>query len=184
MRFVAIDTETTGMNKRRNGGDVSDGHRVIEIACVEILDWKVTGRYFHTYINPQICIDKEAILVHGISDDFLQDKPLFNDISTKIIQFIGDSTIVIHNAPFDIAFLDKEFSLVDKDKRPNGVFYVSDTLTTARNRFIGLDNSLKALAERLQIGLSQTDQHSALIDAQILARIFIALNKNPQHACR
>ena len=174
MREVTLDTETTGMNRAHNG-DPSEGHRIIEIACVEILDGKVTGRHFHAYVNPGIKIDPASTKIHGITQDFLKNKPRFRDIVGPLLEFIGDAEIIIHNAPFDTAFLDKEFSLLPKKLKPKRDYIVTDTLEMARDLFPGEDNKLDSLAGRLKIGLHREVRHNALIDAQILARVYLMM---------
>ena len=176
MRLIALDTETTGMCKR--GNDVcGNGHRVIEIGCVEIVNNTITGRFFHSLINPRRSIDPKAKAVHGISDQDLENKPEFKEIVEQLMAFIGDSTLIIHNAPFDIAFLDQEFHRLEGRLQPQKNFTVIDTLQMARKRYPGADNSLAALSSRYNIGLKQKENaHSALLDAEILARIYIAMD--------
>lgn len=174
MRLVALDTETTGLNFK---GDICKGHRIIEIACIEIVDGRVTGRQFHHLINPGMPICKNASKIHGITDDEVKDKPTFKRIVKKLLDFIGSSTIIIHNAPFDIAFLDQEFNLLSKKDRPNRIFNYIDTLPMTRNRFPGEDNTLDALARRFGL-LTDGKQrvHGALTDAKLLAEIYLLLN--------
>lgn len=172
MRYVTLDVETTGL-KRGRGVDVSDGHRIIEIACVEIIDNQVTGDYFHTYVNPQMKVDEGATKVHGVKSNFLLDKPLFPDIVTALLGFIGNATIVIHNAAFDTAFLDKEFALLDKNSQPTRSFPIIDTLILSRKIFPGNRNSLDGLSQRF--GIPKRSLHGALTDAQILAEIYLHL---------
>lgn len=175
MRQIALDTETTGFNKKK-GLDIEHGHRVVEIACVEIINGIITGKVFHTYINPQRKIDSKAMRIHGITDQKVKGKPLFKEIATELINFIEDSTVIIHNAKFDIAFLDQEFRMLDKSLQPQGrIFHIIDTLDMARERFPGEDNTLNGLAKRLQIGLTREGLHGALLDAQMLARIYLSM---------
>lgn len=171
MRFVCLDTETTGFSRK---GDVSVDHRIIEIGCVEIDDGVVTGSVFRSYINPLRSIDPKASRVHGITDKDVEDAPVFSDVVSKFLDFIGDSIVIIHNAPFDIAFLDKEFLLLPPAVRPKCVFYYIDTLAWARSMFPNQDNRLDALALRYQIDLGR-DKHGALIDAMMLARVFLCM---------
>lgn len=175
MRQIALDTETTGMNKIRgnNGALVAVGHRIIEIACVEILDGVITGSTFHTYINPQRKIDKQATAVHGITDDMVKNAPKFKDIATALLEFIGDSNIIIHNAPFDLAFLDKEFNMLPKKKQPTNKYTVIDTLKIARWLFPGQHNTLEGLCHRFNI--ANKVEHSALLDAVMLAHLYLKL---------
>ena len=175
-RKVVLDTETTGFNSRRNGGTVADGHRIIEIGCVEMIGDRITGNRFHAYVKPDRAIDPKAIELHGITDQFLQDKPSFKDIAGELIKFIGNSTVVIHNAPFDIAFLDQEFKMLPEKEQPIGAkFTVIDTLDMARRLFPGENNSLDSLGELYNINL-RNGRHGALTDAQMLARIFIIMS--------
>lgn len=173
MRQVALDTETTGMNKKR-GHDVSDGHRIIEIGLVEIVDGVVTGKKFHSFVNPQMPVDHKAFLVHGISDDFLSDKPLFKDIARKVIEFIGDSVILIHNAEFDVSFLNKEFEMIREEDQPQGkTFKVLDTLKLARRKCSVANNTLTALCDTF--GIPYSKGHSALEDAEMLAKLYVRI---------
>lgn len=171
MRFVCIDLETTGLNRR---GNVSNGHRVIEVACVEVIDGVITGREYHEYVDPCQKIDVGATKVHGVQDVFLQGKPLFIEIKDKLLHFIGDSILVIHNALFDTAFLDKEFLLLPQSQRPVRVFRVIDTLQITRDLFPGMKNDLNTLCHRYHIP-PRIGVHNALEDARILALLFIKL---------
>jgi len=175
VRHVILDTETTGLNRKRNGEDVCSGHRIIEIGCVEIVNGYITGNSFHSYVQPNQPIDPQAIKIHGITDEFLKGKPLFSEITKELIAFIKDATIVIHNAPFDISFLDKEFRKLPRSKQPKACFVVVDTLDIARNTFPGQKNTLDALCERYSIAKRQRN-HGALIDAEILSKIYLAMN--------
>lgn len=176
VRYIALDTETTGLNKiRGNGGAVAAGHRIIEVACVEIFDNRLTGRSFHSYINPEMKIDPKATKVHGIKDSFLKDKPKFKDIANDLLDFIGDSPIVIHNADFDTAFLNKEFKMLPKELQPTGEFVVIDTLKKARSLFPDQQNTLAALCKRYKI--ANAVHHSALLDATQLAQIFLKMTE-------
>lgn len=176
MRLITLDTETTGMcRKRGNGVSVCDGHRIIEIACVEMIDGVLTGNHFHRYVNPGIRIQPGAVKVHGITDAFLKGKPVFADIVKEFLGFVADSVLVIHNARFDVPFIDQELRLLE-DVGALGlrgrVFRVIDTLDIARSRFPGCSNSLDGLCRRY--GMEQRDgQHSALVDAIILAKLCI-----------
>jgi len=169
MRLVFVDTETTGINKRRKS-KVSDGHRIIEIACIEVVDGTKTGRQFHVYINPGQQVDPKAVAVHGITDDFLKGMPLFSDIADPFIKFISGSVVVMHNAPFDIAFIDQEFVLANAN--PVGTFKFIDTLKLAREKHPGLKNTLDALASRYQIESHRGSHHGALVDTNMLINIF------------
>lgn len=170
MRVVALDTETTGFSR---GLDPSLGHRIVEIACVEIIDGVVTGRYFHSYLNPQREISPGAMRIHGLTNAFLSKQPLFKDVSDSFLRFIGSDLVVIHNAPFDISFIDKEFLLLNE--RPVSTFHFIDTLLLSRSLFPGLPNGLDSLCRRFEIPERYT--HSALGDATILAYIYLHLIK-------
>lgn len=172
MRFVVLDTETTGLSKAK--GNVCDGHRVIEIGCVEIVDAVITGRVFHSFIDPEMSVDPRATRVHGIVNEFLVDKPKFADVVGAFIDFIGDSIVVIHNAPFDIAFLDQEFELLGMGLRPTCVFKFIDTLALARTLFPNSRNDLDSLCKRLGIA-GRVGSHGALEDARLLAHVYLNL---------
>ena len=164
-----LDTETTGL-------DPSDGHRVIEIACVELFDRRPTGRNFHRYLNPEREIDAVAVSIHGLTVDFLADKPRFADIADEFIEFVEGAELLIHNAPFDVGFLDAEFALAG---RPGigTVCPVTDTLAMAREMHPGKRNSLDALCERYQVDNSRRSLHGALLDAQLLADVWLAMTR-------
>ena len=170
MRNVVLDTETTGFQKK--GDDITEGHRIIEIGCVEMNDGQLTGRTYHAIINPEQNISKESTNIHGITNSMVKNKPKFKDICDSLLKFLKDSTIIIHNAPFDIAFLNKEFSLLKKKHRPLGTFYYIDTLPLARNTFPGQPNTLKALSQRLGFNMKL---HNALTDAAVLGCIYSEL---------
>ena len=169
MRQVVLDTETTGL-------DVADGHRVIEIGAVEIINRSVTDHYYHQYLNPEREIDAGAQEVHGISLEFLSDKPKFKDVHHDFLEFIGDSELIIHNAPFDVGFLNHELNCI-KHKLNNieDVCSVFDTLIYARKMHPGQRNSLDALCKRYEIDNSHRELHGALLDAQILADVYLAM---------
>ncbi|AKZ66009.1 DNA polymerase III subunit epsilon [Candidatus Palibaumannia cicadellinicola] len=172
-RQVVLDTETTGMNKL---GKPDEGHRIIEIGAVEIINRRITGNYFHVYLNPERLIDKEAFAIHGISNIFLQDKPTFAEIADKFIKFISGSELIIHNAKFDISFIDNE--LIRLKSGMNNLNYyckVTDSLLLARKIFPGKRNSLDALCDRYLINKSNRIKHGALLDAEILAEIFLRM---------
>jgi DNA polymerase-3 subunit epsilon len=177
MRVVVLDTETTGLNRGRNGGDVASGHRIVEIGCVEIIDGRITGKVFHSYIQPGMGVQPKAVAVHGITDAFLKDKPTFKQVADEFVQFIsGAQEIVIHNARFDVAFLDQEFHLLSNDQRPKGLFFVTDTLEIARELFPGEGNRLEDLCNRF--GIRCPDGfHGALSDAKVLAEVYLNLIK-------
>lgn len=169
MRYIILDTETTGLSRT---GAITGDHGIIEIAAVEILDGIITNNVFHTYVNPGRKIDPNATKIHGITDDMLLDKPPFKDIIEELTDFIKDDIVVIHNAAFDIAFIDKELHVSGyKDKR---TFFFVDTLLLARSYFPNEKNTLDALA--LRVGVTRkTRVHGALEDAFILAKIFLEL---------
>ena len=169
MRQVVLDTETTGL-------DVMEGHRIIEIGAVEIVNRTITDRVYHQYLNPERDIDAGAQEVHGISMDSLQDKPKFVDVCTEFIEFIRGSELIIHNAAFDVGFIDSELQNVNHESgRVSQVCSVFDTLTFARKLHPGQRNSLDALCKRYEIDNSHRELHGALLDAQILADVYLAM---------
>ncbi|MFA6051942.1 MAG: DNA polymerase III subunit epsilon [Methylobacter sp.] len=168
-RIVVLDTETTGLNPQ-------EGHRIIEIGCVELVNRRLTGKRFHVYINPDRIIDDGAIEVHGITNQFLEDKPHFEDVVDDFIAFIRGAELVIHNAPFDVGFLDHEFSRLGNAAGTVADYSaVFDTLTYARKKHPGQRNSLDALCKRYGIDNSHRDLHGALLDAEILADVFLLM---------
>ncbi len=171
MRHLVLDTETTGLSPK-------DGHRIIEIGAVEMVNLSVTGRSLHLYINPERDIDVGAQDIHGLSSEFLTDKPVFSDILTEFIDFIKDDLLVIHNAPFDIGFLNAEFSRCGYP--PLSMERVIDTLPLARQKYPGAQASLDALCRRFGIDNSHRDLHGALIDADLLASVFVELKGGRQ----
>lgn len=170
MRQVVLDTETTGL-------EPSQGHRIIEIGCVELVDRKLTGRHYHQYINPEREVDAGAIEVHGITNEFLADKPVFNQVFQDFVDFVQGAELVIHNAPFDVGFIDHEFSLLGKANPGNVNSYCSviDTLVMARQKHPGQRNSLDALCSRYAVDNSQRELHGALLDAEILADVYLLM---------
>lgn len=172
-RYVVLDTETTGMNKF---GVHYEGHRIIEIGAVEIINRRLTNNQFHVYLNPNRSVDSEAFAIHGISDQFLVDQPCFLDIANDFLQFIRGSTLVIHNASFDLGFLDFELHNIYLNSRTvESYCTVIDSLKLARKIFPGQRNSLDALCERYCIKNSKRILHNALIDAQLLAYVFLVM---------
>lgn len=172
-RQIVLDTETTGMNKL---GIHYEGHRIIEIGAVEIINRRLTDRYFHVYLKPDRLVDPEAFNVHGISDEFLADKPTFADVTNEFLQFIRGGELVIHNAPFDIGFMDYEFEMLNRGIAKTDTFCkVTDSLLLARKMFPGKRNSLDALCNRYLIDNSKRTLHGSLFDAQILAEIFLLM---------
>lgn len=164
MRQVVLDTETTG---------IGESHRIIEIGCLELIDRKLTGRKFHQYLNPQRLIDAEAMAVHGITNEFLEDKPLFSVVAQDFIDFIHGAQLVIHNAPFDVGFMDREFALVPGLPKTKDICSILDTLTLARSIHPGQRNSLDALCRRYGIDNSHREYHGALLDSEILAEVYL-----------
>ena len=163
---VFLDTETTGLSFK-------DGHKIVEIACIETNDLIPTGNIFHKLINPQRSMPNEAFKVHGFSDDFLKDKETFNQIADEFINFIKDKKIIIHNAPFDLSFLDGELNLLKKDKINKKL--VVDSLEIARNKYPGASNSLDALCKKFNVDLSRRTKHNALLDCELLREVYINL---------
>ena len=170
MRQVVLDTETTGL-------DPKTGHRIIEIGCVELVNRKLTGRHYHQYINPQREVDDGAIEVHGITNEFLQDKPVFAQIADDFMAFCEGAELVIHNAPFDVGFIDWELKLLGSPRWQRVAAHCSvlDTLTMAREKHPGQKNNLDALCKRYFVDNSQRDLHGALLDAEILADVYLLM---------
>ncbi|RUO77917.1 DNA polymerase III subunit epsilon [Idiomarina seosinensis] len=169
MRQVVLDTETTGINP-------AEGHRIIEIGCVELIDRKLTGNHYHVYINPQRVVEDEAIAVHGITNDFLADKPVYAQIVDQFIDFIRDSQLVIHNAPFDVGHMDAEFERLRAGYGATEDYCtVLDSLKLAREMRPGQRNSLDALCKAYGVDNSARDLHGALLDAEILADVYLTM---------
>jgi DNA polymerase-3 subunit epsilon len=166
MREIVLDTETTGF-------EPSEGHRIVEIGAVELLNHLPTGNTFHQYINPQRMMPKEAFDVHGLGDDFLRDKPLFRDVGQAFLDFIGDAKLVIHNASFDMKFLNAELEWAGLPGLPSQ--RAVDTLMMARSKFPGSPASLDALCRRFGVDNSRRDKHGALLDSEILAEVYLEL---------
>lgn len=167
MRQVILDTETTGIGHEQ-------GHKIIEIGCVELIDRKLTGKHFHVYLNPQRTVEEGAFRVHGISTEFLADKPLFKDIVSDFLQFVGGAELIIHNAPFDVGFLNSELKQI-KYKRIEEFCTIFDTLVLAREKHPGQRNNLDALCKRYDVDNSNRQLHGALLDAEILAFVYLAM---------
>jgi DNA polymerase III subunit epsilon len=168
VRQIVLDTETTGL-------EPSQGHRIIEVGCVELVNRRFTGNHFHRYINPNRIIDEGALRIHGISNAFLADKPQFKDIIDDLLEYIKGAELIIHNAPFDVGFLNNEFRLAKRDEEVNDHASVMDTLLLARQMHPGQRNSLDALCKRYQVDNSHRDFHGALLDAKILALVYLAM---------
>ena len=169
MRQVVLDTETTGL-------EPSQGHRIIEIGALELMDRQPTGRQFHVYINPERDIEQGALEVHGITEEFLRDKPRFAEISNDLMAFVAGAELVIHNAPFDVGFIDNELELTGHEHASiTAVATVLDTLELARDLHPGQRNSLDALCKRYEVDNSSRSLHGALLDAEILADVYLAM---------
>jgi DNA polymerase-3 subunit epsilon len=173
MRQIFLDTETTGLEHKL-------GHRVIEIGCVEMRNRRLTNRHFHRYINPERSIDAGALAVHGISLDFLQDKPRFAEIVEEFLDFVRGAELIIHNAPFDIGFLNAELSLLDMAPIETVCRGVHDTLRKAKELFPGKKNNLNALCDRYGVDNSHRTLHGALLDAEILAEVYVAMTRGQE----
>lgn len=167
MRQVVLDTETTGLEPKL-------GHKIIEIGCVELIDRRLTGRHYHQYINPAREIDQGAMDVHGISNEFLADKPLFHTIAADFLEFVKGAELVIHNAPFDVGFINHEFSFLSRPPIETDCT-ILDTLALARHKHPGQKNNLDALCRRYGIDNSHRDLHGALLDSEILADVYLLM---------
>lgn len=168
MRQIVLDTETTGL-------DPEQGHRIIEIGCVELIERRLTGNNFHVYLQPDREIDAGAIEVHGITNEFLADKPRFSDIVDDLLAYLKGAELVIHNAPFDVGFLDAELRRTDGAGVIADLCTVLDTLLMARKKHPGQRNTLDALCGRYDVDNSRRDKHGALLDAEILADVYLAM---------
>ena len=166
MNEIFLDTETTGLSFK-------DGHRILEVACVETKDLIPTGRVFHKLINPNRSVSNEAFKVHGFSEEFLKDKETFDKVADELLNFIRGKKIIIHNASFDLGFLDGELALINKEKIDKKL--VTDSLEVARNKFPGTSNSLDALCKKFNIDLSRRTKHNALLDCELLREVYINL---------
>ena len=166
MNEIFLDTETTGLS-------FNDGHKIVEIACIETKDLIATGKVFHKLINPKRSMPKEAFTVHGFTEEFLKDKETFDQVVDEFLNFIKDKKIIIHNASFDLGFLDGELNLIKKNKINKKL--VIDSLEVARNKFPGTSNSLDALCKRFNIDLSRRTKHNALLDCELLREVYINL---------
>lgn len=168
MRQIVLDTETTGLEPGR-------GHRLVEIGCIELCERRRTGKRFQRYLNPEREIDQGALEVHGLSLEFLREHPRFAEVADEFLAFIAGAELVIHNAPFDVAFLDHELALLGGRGRIADHASVLDTLALARERYPGQKNSLDALCKRLGVDASQRELHGALLDASLLADVYLAM---------
>lgn len=172
MRQIILDTETTGLEPKQ-------GHRVIEVGAVEMINRRLTGNRFHHYLNPEREIDAGAQQVHGISLEFLQDKPLFRDIAADFLAFIGDAELIIHNAPFDVGFLNRELDLLGLEPIATRCT-VTDTLKMAKDLHPGQRNNLDALCRRYQVDNANRTLHGALLDAELLAEVYLAMTRGQE----
>ncbi len=166
MSEIFLDTETTGLSFR-------EGHKIVEIACIETNDLISTGRVFHKYINPMRDVPEQAFKIHGFSNKFLSDKETFVEVAEEFLNFIKGKKIIIHNAPFDLSFLNGELNAINKDKIDQNK--VIDSLNIARNKFPGVSNSLDALCKKFNIDLSKRTKHNALLDCELLREVYINL---------
>jgi len=170
MRQIVLDTETTGLNPR-------SGDRVIEIGCVEIVNRRLTGNNFHSYINPERDSEEGALAVHGLTTEFLSDKPKFAEIANELRDYVSGAEVIIHNAPFDLAFLDAEFARLGFPRFREHVHTVTDTLVQAKEMHPGKRNSLDALCDRYGISNAHRALHGALLDAELLAEVYLAMTR-------
>lgn len=170
MRYIVLDTETTGIN-------INDGNRIIEIGCLELEGRVPTGRHYHVYLQPDRPSEEGALAIHGITDEFLKDKPRFKDVADEFFEFIKGAELIIHNAPFDIGYINHEFALLGQTERSDISQHctILDTLVMARERHPGQRNSLDALCKRYGVDNSGRELHGALLDAQILAEVYLAM---------
>ena len=173
MRYVVLDTETTGLSPEQ-------GHRVIEIGALELNDRQATGRTFHVYLNPDREVDAGALEVHGLSNEFLADKPRFENVVDEFLDFIADAELIIHNAPFDVGFLDYELSLIDRTPLKMACDMITDTLKMARDLRPGKKNNLDALCSEFGVDNSGRQLHGALLDAELLAEVYLAMTRGQE----
>lgn len=173
MRKIVLDTETTGLNARL-------GDRIIEIGCVEVVDRRLTGNHFHRYLNPERQVEEGALRVHGITSEFLQDKPRFADLVDEFLGYVRGAELVIHNAAFDLEFLNEELKRLGREPLEGCIAGVVDTLYHARDLHPGKKNSLDALCERYQVDNAHRTLHGALLDAQLLADVYLAMTRGQE----
>lgn len=173
MRQIVLDTETTGLEHKL-------GHRIVEIAAVELCNRQFTGNHFHYYLNPERESDEGALQVHGLTTQFLKDKPRFHEISKELLSFICDAELIIHNAPFDVGFLNHELGLINLKTLNNYCLSVTDTLKLAKEFHPGKRNNLDALCERYNIDNSKRTLHGALLDAELLAEVYLAMTRGQE----
>ncbi len=170
MRQIFLDTETTGLSPE-------SGDRIIEIGCVEMLNRRLSGRNLHVYLNPERRSHEDAIRIHGLTDEFLADKPLFASVADELLEFVDGAEVIIHNAGFDVGFLNEELRRLGRPKFPGFVARITDSLLMAREMFPGKANSLDALCKRLEVDNSNRALHGALLDAGLLAEVYIRLTR-------
>lgn len=169
MRQIVLDTETTGL-------DPKSGHRIIEIACLEMINRKITGNHLHVYVNPERDIEKDAEAVHGISNEFLKDKAVFKEISQEFLEYVKDAELIIHNAPFDVGFINMELNRIHKKLgKIEDYCKIIDSLKIARQLHMGQRNSLDALCKRYGVDNSHREFHGALLDAELLAKVYLSM---------
>lgn len=173
MRQIVLDTETTGLEYKH-------GHRIVEIAAVELSNRQFTGNYFHYYLNPERDSDEGALQVHGLTTEFLQDKPKFHEIAKEFLNFINDAELIIHNAPFDVGFLNHELNLINLQALNSYCLLITDTLKLAKDLHPGKRNNLDALCERYSIDNSKRTLHGALLDAELLAEVYLAMTRGQE----
>jgi DNA polymerase-3 subunit epsilon len=173
MRYIVLDTETTGLSPEQ-------GHRVIEIGAVELNDRQPSGRTFHVYLNPEREVDAGALEVHGLTNEFLADKPRFDAVADDFLAFIADAELIIHNAAFDVGFLNSELARLDKGRLEACCAGVQDTLKQARELHPGQRNNLDALCKRYEVDNSNRAYHGALLDAQLLAEVYLAMTRGQE----
>lgn len=172
-RQIVLDTETTGLNP-------ASGDRIIEVAAVELFNRKLTGRHYHAYLNPDRASHPDALKVHGLTEEFLSDKPRFDQIADDLLEFVRDAEIIIHNAPFDCAFLDAELERLNRPAFKQHVTQVTDTLLMAKLQFPGKFNNLDALCKRFGIDNAHRTLHGALLDAELLAEVYLSLTRGQE----
>ena len=173
MRQIFLDTETTGLSPE-------SGDRIIEIGCVEMVSRRLTGENKHFYLNPERANHEEAVKVHGLTDEFLADKPLFSAIADELLEYLDGAEIIIHNASFDVGFLNEELRRLGRPMFPQHVASITDSLTMAREMFPGKSNSLDALCKRLEVDNSNRSLHGALLDAGLLAEVYIRMTRGQE----
>lgn len=173
MRQIFLDTETTGLSPE-------SGDRIVELGCIEMVNRRLSGRHLHYYLNPERRNSEDAVKIHGLSDDFLADKPLFAGVAQELCEFVRDAEIIIHNAGFDVSFLNEELRRCGRPLFSTHVRAITDSLAMAREQFPGKANSLDALCRRLEVDNASRTQHGALLDAGLLAEVYIRLTRGQE----